>query len=105
MLPNRATAGAEVKMVSVPRSTVRLEPAIWRLMENRAVWVMMPASRFRMRNFTWMKPVNRPARAPASMARGRVSQALTPLIRRTAVTAAPRGKVPSTPRSGKSRME
>ena len=92
-------------MVSVPRSTVRLEPAIWRLMEKRAVMVMMPASRLRTFSRTWMKPVNRPARPPTSMAMGRVSQGSTPLVNSTAVTAAPRGKVPSTPRSGKSRME
>ena len=50
-------------------------------------------------------PGTQPAAAPASMASGRVSHACTPFVRSTAVTAAPRGKVPSTPRSGKSRME
>ena len=92
-------------MVSVARSTVRLDPAIWRLMENKAVMVMMPASRFRTPSLTWTRPVNSPASAPTSMAMGRVSHALTPLVSRTAVTAAPRGKVPSTPRSGKSKIE
>ena len=105
VLPIRAITGAEVKMVSVPRSTVRLDPAIWRLMENNAVMVMMPASRFRTFSRTWMNPVNSPASAPAPMARGRVSQGSTPLVSSTAVTAAPRGNVPSTPRSGKSNME
>ena len=42
-----ARLGAEVKMVLIERSTVRLEPAICRLMENSAVMVMMPASRSR----------------------------------------------------------
>ena len=92
-------------MVSVARSMVRLEPAICRLMEKRAVMVMMPASRSRTFSRTWMKPVKRPARAPTPMAMGSVSQGETPFVKRTAVTAAPRGKVPSTPRSGKSRME
>jgi hypothetical protein len=50
--PNRAITGAEVKMVSVPRSMVRLDPAICRFTENRAVMVMMPASRFRTFSFT-----------------------------------------------------
>ena len=92
-------------MVSVARSTVRLDPAICRFTENRAVMVMMPASRFRTFSFTWTTPVKRPARPPTTREMGSVSQALTPLVISTAVTAAPRGKVPSTPRSGKSRME
>ena len=104
--PSRAMVDGAVKMVSVPRSTVRLEPlAMYRLMENRAVMVMMPASRLRIFSRTWMTPVNRPARAPAAREIGSVSQAFTPRVSKIAVTAAPRGKVPSTPRSGKSRME
>ena len=92
-------------MVSVPRSMFRLDPAIWRFTENRAVMVMMPASRFRTPSFTWTTPVKRPASPPTSREMGSVSQALTPRVISTAVTAAPRGNVPSTPRSGKSRME
>ena len=103
--PNRAITGAEVKMVSVPRSMVRLDPAICRFTENRAVMVMMPASRFRTFSFTWTRPVKSPARPPTIREAGRVSQGSTPLVISTAVTAAPRGNVPSTPRSGKSRME
>ena len=104
--PSTDMVDGAVKMVSVPRSTVRLEPlAMYRLMENRAVMVMMPARRFRIFSRTWMNPVNSPARAPAAREMGSVSQAFTPRVSKMAVTAAPRGKVPSTPRSGKSRME
>ena len=91
--------------MSVPRSMVRLDPAICRFTENRAVMVMMPASRFRTFSFTWTRPVKSPARPPTIREAGRVSQGSTPLVISTAVTAAPRGNVPSTPRSGKSRME
>ena len=92
-------------MVSTLRSTVRLDPAICKLMENRAVMVMMPASRLRTFRHTWTTPVKRPARAPTATAAAKVARGLTPRVSSTAVTAAPRGNVPSTPRSGKSKME
>ena len=101
----RPITGAEVKMVSVPRSTVWLEPPMSRLMELRAVMVMIPASRSRTPRRTWIRPVHSPAAAPARVAHTRVSQGFIPPMRSTVVTAAPRGKLLSTVRSGKSRTE
>jgi len=63
-----AMVGAAVKIVSKLRSTGRLEPAIWRLMENSAVMVMIPASRSRTCSRTWIRPVASPAIAPQAMA-------------------------------------
>ena len=103
--PNRAMVRGEVKMVSTARSTVTLDPASTRLMEDRAVMVMIPASRSRTFSFTWIRPVHRPATAPAPAAHRRVTQGFTPWRRRMAVTAAPRGKLLSTVRSGKSSTE
>ena len=92
-------------MVSTARSTVTLEPAMSRFTEDSAVMVMMPASRSRTPRRTWIRPVHSPARAPAPAAHSRVSQGSTPPSRRMAVTAAPRGKLLSTVRSGKSSTE
>ena len=103
--PNRVMVSGEVKMVSTARSTVTLDPANTRLMEDRAVMVMIPASRSRTFSFTWIRPVHRPAMAPAPAAHSRVTQGFTPWRSRMAVTAAPRGKLLSTVRSGKSSTE
>ena len=102
--PKSAITGALVKIVWKERSTARFEPAICKLMENSAVMVMMPASRSRTCSRTWISPVAAPASAPAAMAASSVSQGSTPRTSNTALTAAPSGKLPSTVRSGKSRM-
>jgi len=71
---------------------------------------MMPESRSRTFNFTWMRPVIQPAKAPTAKemnnaATGEmVPMKGSPFAIPAAVTAAPRGKVPSTDRSGKSRI-
>ena len=91
-------------MVSMARSTIRLEPAICKLMEYSAVMVMIPASRSLTLARMWISPVQSPASAPITRATGSVSQAFTPWVSSTAVTAAPSGKLPSTVRSGKSRI-
>ena len=104
-LPNRAMTPLEVKMVSTARSTVTLDPAMSRLMDERAVMVMIPASRSRTPRRTWIRPVHSPAMAPAAAEQSSVAQGSTPFRRRMAVTAAPKGKQLSTVRSGKSSTE
>ena len=103
--PKRLITSGAVKIVSTARSTVWLEPPMSRLMELRAVMVMIPASRSRTPSRTWMRPVHSPAAAPAAVAHRRVSQGFMPPMSSTVVTAAPRGKLLSTVRSGKSRTE
>ena len=65
---------------------------------------MIPDSRSRTFNFTWMNPVTHPARTPAANAANSVSTGLTPASISVTVTAPPSGNVPSTDKSGKSRI-
>ena len=102
--PPKTDAGPVVNTVSIARSTARLDPAICKLMENRAVMVMMPARRSRTPSFTWITPVASPAIAPAAIDASIARYGFTPFTRSTAVIAAPSGKLPSTVRSGKSRI-
>ena len=71
---------------------------------------MIPDSRSRTLSFTWISPVAQPASAPAKKERIRAAAGETfpnkgsPFAIPAAVSAAPRGNVPSTDRSGKSRI-
>ena len=91
-----------LKIVSFEKSGTLEVPAILRLIVQRAVIMIIPERRSLTFPFTWISPVQIPARAPAAKAAGSVSQGFTPLLIRAAVTAAPRGKLPSVVRSGKS---
>ena len=66
--------------------------------------MMMPESRSRTRNFTWMMPVIAPASAPQHTDTGRARRGEKPFSIISAVTAAPSGKDESTDISGKSRI-
>ena len=79
-------------------------PAIFRFTVYSAVIIIIPDSRSRTLHFTWIRPVQIPARTPTRNAIGIVRYGLTPRVISAAVTAAPRGKLPSTVRSGKSRI-
>ena len=94
--------GAAVNTVSMLLATERFEPAICRFTEKSAVMVIIPASRSRTLRRTCIKPVTKPAAAPTARAAKRVKYGFTPLTSSSAVTAAPKGKLPSTVRSGKS---
>ncbi len=63
--------------------------------------VRMLASRCRILNRTFKTAVTSPAAAPARIARAVPSQGSSPPVIAVAATAAPRGKLPSTVRSGK----
>ena len=65
--------------------------------------VMMPASTGWMRSLVCKSPVVHPASAPASSESGRESSGC-PAEATTAATAAPKPKLPSQVRSGRSRM-
>ena len=66
---------------------------------------MIPDSRSRTFSLTWISPVTQPATAPKRKERGRAAAGwMKPPAMPVAVKAAPRGKVPSTDRSGKSRI-
>ena len=77
---------------------------ITRLTESIAVYMMIPQSRGVMRSLTCMIPVSTPAAIPAANEIIRQSQGSTPWIIRTPLSTAPSGNVPSTDRSGKSRI-
>jgi len=89
----------------VSRSSGRLaRPMMRRLMEYSPICVRIPASRPLMLPFVWSSPVTRPATVPATNARAVAASGCIPLTIPTAATAAPVVKLPSTVRSGKSRM-
>jgi hypothetical protein len=71
--------------------------------EYRAVMVNMEANRWRILSLVVNMPVTMPARKPAAMAGNKDNQGFIPLLIQTAETAAPKGRLPSTVKSGKSR--
>ena len=74
--------------------------------DSSAVMTMMPQSSFEMRHFTCKKPVTAPAAKPAKKDRKTAGSGGTPSRSiRMVQTTPPSGKVPSTDRSAKSRME
>ena len=92
------------KMVSLLKIGRFAFPAIRRLMEYSAVIIMMPERRSRTFSLTWIRPVMHPASSPAAKLKTKVRAGCTPFKISMAVTAAPIGNVPSTDRSGKSRI-
>src|SRR5574344_433041 len=85
---------------SVIRGT--LGPSMMRrLTEYRPIMTKMEASRSMILRRTLSQPVSRPAAAPARVAPAVATQGLKPATIITAQTAPPRGKLPSTVRSGK----
>ena len=79
-------------------------PMIRRLIEYSATCVRMPASRPLMRPRVCSRPVTSPAAMPPTSARDVASAAGMPFTMPTAAIEAPVVKLPSTVRSGKSRM-
>ena len=77
---------------------------ITRLTDSSAVITRIPHSNGRIFSFTCSRPVTQPAAAPTANAARVASQGLSPRSISTAATVAPSGTVPSTDRSGKSRM-
>ena len=75
-----------------------------RFTDSRAVITRIPHSSGRIFSLTCSSPVTQPAAAPAAKAANSASQGFTPLRISMAETTPPRGTVPSTDRSGKSRM-
>ena len=73
-------------------------------MESNAVITRMPHSKGRIFNFTFKSPVTQPASAPTTKENRTHSQGLKPCKMSTPVNTAPNGTVPSTERSGKSKM-
>ena len=71
---------------------------------------MIPESRSRTFSFTWISPVQQPANAPTKKETNRAAIGEirptkgSPFAIPAAVSAAPRGNVPSTDKSGKSRI-
>lgn len=81
-----------------------IPPSTTILREVRAVMTMIPERRSVIFSLTWRIPVQTPAAAPARKERMRQNHGSTPFVMAMAVTQHPRGKVPSTERSGKSRI-
>ena len=102
--PKTDIVAGDVNIVSFSRAIERFEPAICRFIENKAVIVIIPESRSRTFKRTWINPVTNPARAPTRKDIKRARYGFTPFTSKTAVTAAPKGKLPSTVRSGKSNI-
>ena len=72
-----------------------------RLMEYSAVIIRIEASRSMILSLTLSQPVTSPAAAPARVAPKVAIHGLKPATIMTAQTAPPRGKLPSTVKSGK----
>ena len=77
-------------------------PMIRRLMDQRLICVRMPARMAGISSTVVRKPVTAPQTAPASMATRIATAGSTPATTRTAQTAPPVAKLPSTVRSGMS---
>ena len=90
--------------VSWRRSGTLARPMIRRFTEYRAICVRMPASSPLMRPFVCSKPVTTPAARPPATAIDVARAGGQPLMIPTAAIAPPVVKLPSTVRSGKSRM-
>ena len=73
--------------------------------DSSAVMTMMPQSSFEMRHFTCKKPVTAPAARPAKKDRKTAGSGTPSRSIKMVQTTPPSGKVPSTDRSAKSRME
>ena len=93
LVKKEATAFPSVPALSMTRFT-----------ESIAVYMMIPQSSGVMRSFTCISPVRTPAAIPAANEITRHSQGSTPWIISTPLSTAPNGNVPSTDRSGKSRI-
>jgi len=91
-------------MVVSPNNAILGFPMIRRLMEYSAIIVSIEASRFKIPSLVFMYAVTIPASMPAKKAANVDNQGSTPDTIITAVTAAPKGKLPSTVRSGNSKM-
>lgn len=73
-------------------------------MEYNPTITNIPESKLVILNLTCNIPVIPPAIAPATKAAKELKTGLYPFTRKAAATAAPKGKVPSTERSGKSNI-
>ena len=73
-------------------------------MEYKAVIVNIPHSRFLILSPTFKNPVNAPAAQPDKNANIKLSHGSIPAAETVIHKAAPSGKVPSTERSGKSKI-
>jgi hypothetical protein len=87
----------------VIRGTLGRPPMTLIFMEYRAVMVKIEAKRWRILSLVVKIPVIMPAIKPAAMAGNRDNHGFIPWVMQTADTAAPKGKLPSTVKSGKSR--
>jgi hypothetical protein len=87
----------------VIKGTLGRPPMILMFIEYRAVMVKIEASKCKSFSLVVSIPVIMPAKNPAPMAGNKDSQGFIPAVMHTAETEAPRGKLPSTVRSGKSR--
>ena len=102
-------AGKLSKMDFFPKKEAMESPSVpWksntRLTDSSMVYTRIPQSRGLIFSFTCKMPVTHPAAAPAKKEITRQSQGLTPFRINTPLTTAPNGMVPSTDKSGKSRM-
>ena len=76
-------------------------PIIRKFMEYKAIITKMLASKSMIFRLTFSQPVIIPAPAPASVATRVETKGSTPLVIKIAATAPPKGKLPSTVKSGK----
>ncbi len=95
-----------LKSVTAFRGMVRSElpSAIRRFIEYSPVITITPENKSLTFSFTFISPVASPASAPASIAPKRHITGFIPLRSMAVETTPPRGKVPSTLKSGKSSM-